>query len=94
MMPGLLAMDEFGTGEPLVPLHGIATDLSIWELVVHELARTRRVVTLDVPGFGASAPLGDDFVLREVADRIVAGLAEAGVNAPFDLVGRSPPSCA
>jgi pimeloyl-ACP methyl ester carboxylesterase len=89
VMSSSLAIDEFGSGEPLVLVHGIATDRSIWELVVHELARTRRVVTLDVPGFGASAPAGEGFELREVADQIVAGLAAAGVSGPFDLVGHS-----
>jgi pimeloyl-ACP methyl ester carboxylesterase len=88
-MPSLLAMDEFGTGEPLVLVHGIATDRSIWQLVVAELSRTRRVIALDVPGFGASSPVGDDFVLAEVADRIVDGLAAVGVTGPFDLVGHS-----
>ena len=82
-------MDEFGTGEPLVLVHGIATDRSIWDLVVGELSRTRRVVALDVPGFGASAPAGEDFVLTEVADQIVEGLALAGITGPFDLVGHS-----
>jgi len=42
-----------------------------------------------VPGFGASEPVGEDFVLAEVADRIVDGLAAAGVTGPFDLVGHS-----
>lgn len=88
-MSPLLAMDEFGTGEPLVLVHGIATDRSIWDHVVHELARTRRVVTIDVPGFGSSEPAGEQFDLREVSDRIVAGLIEAGVSGPLDLVGHS-----
>lgn len=88
-MPSLLATDEFGTGEPLVLVHGIATDRSIWDLVVHELAHTRRVVALDVPGFGASPPAGEGFVLREVAEQIVEGLAARGITGPFDLVGHS-----
>jgi pimeloyl-ACP methyl ester carboxylesterase len=47
------------------------------------------VITLDVPGFGASEPVGEDFDLRRVADRIAAGLAEAGIAGPVDLVGHS-----
>jgi pimeloyl-ACP methyl ester carboxylesterase len=88
-MPAQLAFDDIGDGEPLVLVHGIATDRSIWDLSVGALSRGRRVITLDVPGFGASAPAGEDFDLREVADRIVAGLAGAGVTGPFDLVGHS-----
>jgi pimeloyl-ACP methyl ester carboxylesterase len=88
-MPALLAAEEAGAGEPLVLLHGIATDHHIWDVVVPELATARHVVTLDLPGFGASAPVGADYDLRLVADRIVRGLAGRGLQGPFDLVGHS-----
>lgn len=84
-----LAIDDLGAGEPLVLVHGIATDRSIWDLTAGALARRRRVITLDVPGFGESEPAGEEFDLRQVADRIVAGLAAGGVGGPFDLVGHS-----
>jgi pimeloyl-ACP methyl ester carboxylesterase len=45
------------------------------------------VVTPDVPGFGASPPVGKGFVLEEVADALADGLAD--VPAPFDLLGNS-----
>ena len=32
-MPALLALDDVGHGDPLVMLHGIATDRRIWTLV-------------------------------------------------------------
>jgi abhydrolase domain-containing protein 6 len=88
-MPRLLALEQVGTGEPLVFLHGIATDRRIWGLIDGELARERRVVTVDVPGFGESAPVGAGFDLQRVADRIVRGMAAQRVPAPFDLVGHS-----
>ena len=88
MLPRL-ALDDLGAGEPLVLVHGIATDRSIWDLVAEPLSRERRVIMLDVPGFGESEPAGEEFDLREVADRIVAGLARQGVPVPFDLVGHS-----
>ena len=88
-MAPILALDDVGTGEPLVLIHGIATDRSIWDLVTPALARTRRVVALDVPGFGGSEPVGDDFDLSGVAERIVEGLAGEGVPREFDLVGHS-----
>jgi 2-hydroxymuconate-semialdehyde hydrolase len=88
-VPPLLAIEEAGDGEPLVLVHGIATDRGIWRLVVPELAAQRRVITVDVPGFGASTPVAEDFDLEQVADRIVRGLAAQGVSGPFDLVGHS-----
>ncbi len=84
-----LAMDQSGRGSPLVLIHGIATDRRIWELVARDLSRSHRVVAIDVPGFGGSAPVDDDFDLRRVADRVARGLAAQGVGAPFDLVGHS-----
>ncbi len=85
----LLAIDVAGAGRPLVLLHGLATDRHIWQAVVAALARKRRVVTVDLPGFGASAPAGDAFELGEVAARIARGLQAQRIRAPFDLVGHS-----
>jgi pimeloyl-ACP methyl ester carboxylesterase len=88
-MSSLLAVEEAGRGEPLVLIHGLATTRQIWSPVTPALSRTRRVVTLDVPGFGDSAPVGPGFELEAVADRIARGLAARRVRAPFDLVGHS-----
>jgi pimeloyl-ACP methyl ester carboxylesterase len=88
-MRAQLAVKRYGRGEPLVLLHGIATDSEIWSGVVPELARTHRVITVDLPGFGGSAPVGEGFDLAEVADRIRRGLASRGISGPVDLVGHS-----
>jgi 3-oxoadipate enol-lactonase len=88
-MAALLAVDDVGRGDPLILLHGIATDRHIWDLVVPALATDRRVVTLDLPGFGGSAPVGEDFDLERVAERIVHGLTGRGIHGPLDLVGHS-----
>ena len=85
----LLAVEDAVAGEPLVLIHGLATTREIWSLVRPELSRERRVVTLDVPGFGESPPTGPGFELEAVADRIARGLAARGVRGPFDLVGHS-----
>jgi pimeloyl-ACP methyl ester carboxylesterase len=85
----LISINETGAGEPLVLLHGLGTTQEIWGLVTEPLAQTRRVVTLDLPGFGASAPVGDGFDLNEVSDRLARALAAHHVTAPFDLVGHS-----
>ena len=84
-----LAIEEVGEGEPLVLLHGIATDRHIWDVVSPLLGLGRRVITVDLPGFGHSEPAGEKFDLERVATRIVRGLAAHGIRAPFDLVGHS-----
>jgi len=82
----VVAVEEIGRGAPLVLIHGLATTRRIWATVAPELARTRRVVMLDVPGFGESPPAGAGFELEAVAARIAGVL---GDQAPFDLVGHS-----
>lgn len=85
----LLAVDDTGSGEPLVLVHGVATTREIWTGIGPQLSRTRRVITLDLPGFGESAPSGPGFELDEVAERVARGLAAHGVRGPIDLVGHS-----
>ena len=70
-------------------LHGLGTTQQIWSLVAAPLSAARRVITLDLPGFGESAPAGDGFDLDEVTDRLARALAAHHVTAPFDLVGHS-----
>ena len=70
-------------------LHGLGTTQEIWSLVTAPLGHNRRVVTLDLPGFGESAPVSDGFDLEEVSDRLARALAAHQVTAPFDLVGHS-----
>jgi pimeloyl-ACP methyl ester carboxylesterase len=84
-----LAVDETGRGAPLVLVHGLATTRHIWNPVVGRLARRRRVLTLDLPGFGESLPAGPGFELDAVAERVARAIAAHGVQAPFDLTGHS-----
>ena len=83
------AVDADGRGETLVLVHGLATTRAIWRHAGPRLARTRRVVTLDVPGFGAARPAGRGVSLEAVAVRMRDELRAAGVAEPFALVGHS-----
>jgi pimeloyl-ACP methyl ester carboxylesterase len=68
----LLAVDDAGSGEPLVLIHGRARTREIWNVVRPQLSRSRRVVTLDVPGFGQSAPEGHHFFRRRLREILAA----------------------
>ena len=83
------AVDVTGRGDTLVLVHGLATTRAIWRHAAPRLADTRRVVTLDVPGFGAARPAGRGFALDAVAARVLDDLHDAGVAGPYDLVGHS-----
>jgi pimeloyl-ACP methyl ester carboxylesterase len=84
-----LGVTEAGSGEPLVLLHGIATNRTIWDDSLPLLATRRRAIAIDVPGFGESEPAGDGFDLEQVAAAIAAGIEELGVREPYDVVGQS-----
>jgi pimeloyl-ACP methyl ester carboxylesterase len=87
--PRMTHVDITGSGDPLVLIHGLATTRSIWRHVVPRLADTRQVVTLDVPGFGATRPVGRGFDLDDVAADVAEGLRASAVSEPYDLVGHS-----
>lgn len=85
----MLAIREEGSGDPLVLVHGAGTSSAIWRRTMPSLGERRRVVAPDLPGYGASPAAGPGFALEEVTDSLAAGLAEAGLAAPYDLVGHS-----
>jgi pimeloyl-ACP methyl ester carboxylesterase len=83
-----LAFDDRGRGDPLVVIHGLGTSRWIWTEAARGLARRRRVLALDLPGFGESPPLGPRFQLDAVADAVAEGAA-ARSGGRFDLLGHS-----
>ncbi len=57
-----------GEGPPVVLVHGFASSLDTWDLVVPELSRTHRVIALDLKGFGwTDRPEGDYSPAAEAA---------------------------
>ena len=49
--------EVYGTGEPLLLVHGTGSSLRIWDPVIERLAARRAVIAVDLPGFGVSPPL-------------------------------------
>jgi pimeloyl-ACP methyl ester carboxylesterase len=49
-----LAFSRYGSGEPLVLLHGLGMSRRVWDPVIPELARERDVIAVDLPGHGDS----------------------------------------
>jgi pimeloyl-ACP methyl ester carboxylesterase len=84
-----LGISDRGDGKALVLIHGVATDRTIWDRALPLLAAERRAIAIDVPGFGASAPIGEGFELEPVAEAILKGLLDAGIEEPFDVLGQS-----
>jgi pimeloyl-ACP methyl ester carboxylesterase len=85
----VLVITGEGDGDPLVLVHGAGTSGAIWRRATPLLTESHRVITPDVPGYGRSPAAGDGFALDEVADHLADGLDDAGIPAPYDLVGHS-----
>lgn len=82
-----LAHDRFGTGEPLVLVHGVGSRRQVWEPIIPALAESFEVIAVDLPGFGESAPLPHTTVAT-LADALAEFLAAEGIERPH-LAGNS-----
>lgn len=59
---------------PLVFLHGVGSDKSVWDFQVKELSRNRRVVALDYAGYGESDLPQKDLTRAEIAAYVFGAL--------------------
>ena len=71
-----------GAGEPLLLLHGIGSQWQMWEPVLPALEAEHEVLALDLPGFGASAPLpsGVGPTPQALADAVAAFMDAQGID--------------
>jgi len=86
----MLAHERFGSGEPLVLVHGIGHRRQAWYPLVDRLAEHREVVLIDLPGHGESPALVPDGrpvrdILREILEDF---FAEQGLDRPH-IAGNS-----
>src|SRR5713226_10409224 len=88
-----LAADDYGHSDdraPLVLLHGLPFDRSLWRPSLDELQRIdpgRRVLALDLPGHGAS-PGWPSYDVASVASGVHRAVEEAQLQSPV-VVGHS-----
>jgi pimeloyl-ACP methyl ester carboxylesterase len=78
-----------GTGTPLVLLHGaFMTITTNWNGWIGELARTRRVIAVEMQGHGRTADIDRDFAYESLADDLAALLEYLHIERA-DLLGYS-----
>jgi pimeloyl-ACP methyl ester carboxylesterase len=82
-----LTQHRGGAGRPLVLLHGLGLTWRSWKPVLGALEARHDVIALDLPGFGASAPLerGVRPTPRALADAVAGELDRLGLDAPIVL---------
>jgi 3-oxoadipate enol-lactonase len=82
---GTLDAVEQGTGKPLLLLHSLLADRSVFDRVVPALASGRRVVVPDLPGFGGSSSAGS--AIEGFADRLAELFPALDLGPDTDVLG-------
>lgn len=77
-----------GSYPPVLLVHGLGANLHYWAGIIPELSRERRVVAIDIPGFGDSPAPAKPFDLKSIANSI-SQLANSLQLHNADLVGHS-----
>jgi pimeloyl-ACP methyl ester carboxylesterase len=83
-----LYYEEHGAGEPLVLLHGGIGASEMFAAILDELAETRRVIAVDLPGHGHTAAAGRPLRAELLADDVAALVEHLGLGRA-DLMGYS-----
>lgn len=85
-----MAYVEYGTGDPIVLLHGNPTSSYLWRKVIPELGGAGRCIAPDLIGMGDSAQIAagrDAYRFSMHADYLEAFLQVLGVEERVTLVG-------
>jgi 3-oxoadipate enol-lactonase len=73
---------EAGGGDaiPIVFLHGVGSDKSVWHLQLGHFGKARRAIAFDYPGYGESDPAPDGTTRDDYASAIISAMHELGVG--------------
>jgi pimeloyl-ACP methyl ester carboxylesterase len=77
-----LVFDRRGSGEPLVLIHGLGSRWQAFEPVLPFLVDDFEVWSVDMPGFGASAPLPGRTDIDALTDAIAGWMGAEGIEGP------------
>ena len=83
--------ESIGTGRPIILLHGIGMSHAVWNPVIPFLAKSHRVIAVDIAGFGKTPSLPDNIVstISHLVDGLEHTLKAIGITEPVDVVGNS-----
>src|SRR5207253_8739367 len=69
-----------GTAAPIVLLHGVGSDKSVWRPQLAHFGRSRRAIAFDYPGYGDSDPAPESTTRDHFAAAILSAMRELGVE--------------
>lgn len=77
-----IGFEEAGGSEatPIVLLHGVGSDKSVWTPQVRYFSQDRRAVAFDYPGYGDSDPAPEGTTRDDYASAIFSGMHEIGID--------------
>ena len=77
-----IGVDEAGSGNaaPIVFLHGVGSDKSVWAPQLAHFGATRRAVAFDYPGYGESDPAAAGATRDDFAAAILAAMDALGIG--------------
>jgi len=77
-----IGYEEAGSGDstPIVFLHGVGSDKSVWHPQLDHFGRTRRAVAVDYPGYGDSDPAPKGTTRDDYASAIISAMHELGID--------------
>ncbi len=91
-----LSINREGRGEPIILLHGWGMNASVFTALSSELAKTREVISVELPGYGAShwdAALSfteqADWIASELPEGEILGWSMGGLYA-LEMLRQSP----
>ena len=78
----MIGYAETGGGEPtpIIFLHGVGSDKSVWRPQLDHFGKTRRAVAFDYPGYGESDPAPEGTTRDAFAEAILSAMSELGVE--------------
>jgi 3-oxoadipate enol-lactonase len=69
-----------GAAAPIVFLHGVGSDKSVWHPQLDHFGAKRRAIAFDYPGYGDSDPAPEGTTRDDYAAAILSALSELGVE--------------
>jgi 3-oxoadipate enol-lactonase len=78
----MIGYAEAGSGDaaPIVFLHGVGSDKSVWHPQLAHFGKTRRAIAFDYPGYGDSDPAPEGTTRDDYAATILSAMRELGVE--------------
>lgn len=82
-------VEKFGSGRPLVLIHGWGLSSAIWQNLTHELALQYQVIHVDIPGFGKSRPTpqANEYTIENLAALIARVIPDSSIVLGWSMGG-------